>query len=251
MPSRFEQVPSAKHGLWDASPEDRITYYAHVCESYGLHPSTIPFQWYDLPARIDEAYSMAPDAEEITLLRPRCLELYGNSSFVDQVTAKHRIEIDQIVITEDTEHTSRCQVRLSAPNFPASTGYNGFWISQSPREARNNALHTAVASVAFSLSKGSAYVEHENATLLIPGVRRVTMDMRTGEVITKQTLPSIFDELQAQIEADGRYTWSQFQLMVDDMPLDIIEDDIEAARWDAYVLLRSAGNVDVILANEQ
>ena len=235
MPSRFEQVPSAKHGLWDASPEDRIAYYAHVCESYGLYPSTIPFQWYDLPARIDEAYSMAPDAEEITLLRPRCLELYGNSSFVDQVTAKHRIEIDQIVITEDTEHTSRCQVRLSAPNFPASTGYNGFWISQSPREARNNALHTAVASVAFSLSKGSAYVEHENATLLIPGVRRVTMDMRTGEVITKQTLPSIFDELQAQIEADGRYTWSQFQLMVDDMPLDIIEDDIEAARWDAYV----------------
>ena len=43
-------------------------------------------------------------------------------------------------------------------------------------------------------------------------------------------------------------TWEQFQAMVSDVTLDVIEGDIEAALWDAYLLLTVAGEVDGFMA---
>ena len=54
------------------------------------------------------------------------------------------------------------------------------------------------------------------------------------------------EELRGLVESEGLYTWDQFQAMIRDMSLDVIEGDIGAAQWDAYVLLSTVGEVDAI-----
>ena len=66
-----------------------------MCEAYDLEPSTQPFDWYDIPAMLDEAYPV-DGGSEVVYPRPRELKLYANASFIAQMIAKHQMWIDEI-----------------------------------------------------------------------------------------------------------------------------------------------------------
>ena len=36
LPSWFDKALSAKHGLWNATPEERVAYYRHACYSFEI-----------------------------------------------------------------------------------------------------------------------------------------------------------------------------------------------------------------------
>ena len=70
------------------------------------------------------------------------------------------------------------------------------------------------------------------------------MDLTSGRVVAEQPLPLITEVLRARVSGLGRYTWGQFLEMISDITLDAIEGDKEAAQWDAFLTLSTAGVVD-------
>ena len=179
---------------------------------------------------LDEAYPV-DGGSEVVYPRPRELKLYANASFIAQMIAKHQMWIDEISTTKEGAHGFLCQARISATGHQIGQAFNGIWIGRTEREAVIKSVSEGVTQLAFHMAPGIAPVEYETHALLITGARQVVIDMSTGQVVAKHSIPPLTDQLRGLIEKEGRMTWEQFQAMVSDVTLDVIEGDIEAALW--------------------
>ena len=90
----LNKVHASKHWLWDCTSSERVAYYRFFCESHGLNPATIPFQWYDLPNRTEEANLLDSQLTEIELMRHRQLVLYATASCIDQLIIRNHLSFE-------------------------------------------------------------------------------------------------------------------------------------------------------------
>lgn len=156
---------AAVTGDWSKlAPDQRIQLYGAVCKSMGLNPLTQPFGWFSQGGK---------------------LVLYAFKGATDQLRKLHRVDVvsvdqevaDGLLITtvKVKDHTGREDLDIGAVPFGADL----------KGEARANALMKSItkAKRRATLSLVGLGMLDESEISSIPGARRATLDMTTGEVL--------------------------------------------------------------------
>jgi len=145
------------------SANDRVAYYARVCESLGLNPLTKPFDYINLNGK---------------------LVLYAKRDAADQIRSNRNVSI-VITARELLEDVYVVTARASTPDGRTDESTGAVAIAGLKGEARANAMMKAEtkAKRRVTLSIGGLGWLDETETDSIPGAREVHVDEGTGELI--------------------------------------------------------------------
>jgi hypothetical protein len=152
----------AKGDLKDLTPAERAHYYRNVCESMGLNPLTQPFQYITLNGK---------------------LTLYATKTATDQLRKNNGVSFTKIERETSGElHIATVYVRdrdgredvdMGAVNV---AGLKGEALANAYMKALTKAKRRATLSIC-----GLGWLD-ESETESVPGIRRESVDIETGEI---------------------------------------------------------------------
>ena len=146
------------------TPQERLQYYARVCESLGINPLTKPFEYIQLNGR---------------------LVLYATRSAADQLRARHGISLEitareflpdadiYLVTCRGRDAQGRTDESIGAVSIK---GLHGDALANALMKAETKAKRRVTLSLA-----GLGWID-ETETETIPGAVRVDVDPVTGEI---------------------------------------------------------------------
>ena len=149
------------------TPEDRLLYYAKVCESVGINPLTKPFDYLNLNGK---------------------LVLYANRNCTEQLRRVHQVSIKiaarekvddlYVVSAQATDKTGRTDEAIGAVNLG---GLKGEALANACMKAETKAKRRVTLSLC-----GLGMLD-ETETVTIPGAKQIRVDAETGEILDPVT----------------------------------------------------------------
>lgn len=156
------------------TPEQRVSYYKHVCESIGLNPLTKPFDYMTLNGK---------------------LTLYAKKDAADQLRKINNVSIDDVEIVEnDTQFLVKVKGHDSSGRSDVEIGV----VSKKDMQGnlgnvQMKAVTKAKRRLTLSLC-GLGWLD-ETEVETIRDAKLVNVKMETGEIITAENSQPVSDEL--------------------------------------------------------
>ncbi len=181
---RLPQVASAtvekvmiQGDLGPLQPQERVAYYAALCNSLGLNPLTRPFEYLNFQGK---------------------LQLYALKSCTEQLRQMHNVSI-VIVSREVVDGCFVVTARASMPNGRQDESIGAVNIEGLKGEARSNAMMKAETKakrrVTLSIC-GLAYLDETEAES-VRGASHIPVNHDTGEIAEPAPAETLTEDIKA------------------------------------------------------
>lgn len=147
------------------SPQERVTYYAKVCESLGLNPMTKPFEYIRLNNRLT-LYAKRDATDQLRKIHGVSVEITGREMYGDNI---------YVVTARARDSQGRTDEAIGAVSI---AGLKGDALANALMKAETKAKRRVTLSIC-----GLGWLD-ETEVSTVPDAEAVDVDMETGEIKT-------------------------------------------------------------------
>lgn len=147
------------------SPQERVTYYAKVCESLGLNPMTKPFEYIRLNNKLT-LYAKRDATDQLRRIHGVSVEITGREMYGDNI---------YVVTARARDSQGRTDEAIGAVSI---AGLKGDALANALMKAETKAKRRVTLSIC-----GLGWLD-ETEVSTVPDAEAVDVDMETGEIKT-------------------------------------------------------------------